>query len=601
MTRRERLAAALDKPAALWLTVALATLLTAPALASGWLMDDLAQRAALADDAPSYLARSPLELYSFFYSDEAWRRTALDEGLLPWYADSELHIELWRPLSSLTLYVDHLLWPRSAVLAHLHGVVWYALLILVVGLLYRRLMPWPRVAALATILFAVDEAHGFPVAWVANRHAVVSMVFATLALLAHVRWRREGWSAGAVLAPLAFGLGLLSSETALSVSAYFFAFAVFLDPAPARGRALSLVPCALIAVVWKVIYGALGFGTSGSAVMVDPVHEPLRYLAHVPLRLPLLIQGQLTPLMPDFAMVLTGTAATVLAVVTAVVIAALVLALWRLVRRDKLAAFWVTGLVVATLPACATFVSDRLLFPTGIGGMGLVAQVIMRRSDADLDGYWARRSLRILAGLFIAFHLVLAPLLLPLRSLQPKAMSVSLDEAFKSLDQVGDQEALAGETLFVVIAPQFTYTSYAVLGRQSLGLPAPDRVIALAHGVGATTVTRVDDHTLSIASEDGFVTSPLDGLLRDPERPFAPGLDVELSDLSIEVERVTDNGYPAELRCTFSGEMNEPGRLFVTWSEQGFVPFALPAVGETATIDAVDPAALASYHYEPQH
>ena len=82
--------------AALWWAVVIGAVLTLPALGTGLVIDDLAHRAMLADDAPEYLARGPLDLYRFMPDSDDWRREAIDAGTHPWYADSALHIELWR-------------------------------------------------------------------------------------------------------------------------------------------------------------------------------------------------------------------------------------------------------------------------------------------------------------------------------------------------------------------------------------------------------------------------------------------------------------------------------------------------------------------------
>lgn len=595
MKLRERLKKRLDRPRAIWWAVALGVLLTLPALGTGWLMDDHAIRAMLSSDGPNFMSRGPHELYRFVLDDPGWRGEATDAGWLPWYADNELQIELMRPLSSLTLSLDHALWPGSPALAHAQSILWYAALVLIVALLFRRLISTPWIAALAAILYAVDEAHGFPVAWWCNRHAVISMVFAALALLAHVMWRQDGRRGAAIAAPICLGFGLLASETALSITAYLFAYALFLDRGSFGRRALTLLPCAAVSIIWRAFYSALGYGTSGSSLMLDPVWEPLHYLVAVGERLPLLIQGQLTPLMPDLSMLFTGTAVTVLMVVTLAVLALMTAALWHLVRRDRLVRFWVAGMLISALPACATFASDRMLLAVGIGGMGLVAQVIARHSEVELEAYWTRRSVKILSVVFIVFHLVLSPLLLPARALQPQTMAASTDDAFRSLDRLGD---LRGKTVVIVTAPQFNYATYTLFTRQELGLSTPDRATAVATGLNATTVTRVDDHTLQLASEEGFMTAALDRVFCHPDHQFEAGRTVSLSGLSIQVTRVSDSGDPIEIECTFEHSLNDPSLLFTAWSAEGYVPFELPPLGENVEIPAVNPAELATFQYE---
>ena len=128
------LRAAAARRVSLWWAVALAVLLTLPALAGGRFMDDFLYHEMRAEDAPLHLARGPLEIHSIAPASEAVRQASLDAGLVAWYTDPNHINELMRPLSSLTLALDFALWPDNPALAHAHSLLWYALLVLLVGL-----------------------------------------------------------------------------------------------------------------------------------------------------------------------------------------------------------------------------------------------------------------------------------------------------------------------------------------------------------------------------------------------------------------------------------------------------------------------------------
>jgi hypothetical protein len=81
------------------------------------------------------------------------RAVLLEEGVFGWWMAPDFRISFWRPLSSLTHVLDHLLWPRSSVLAHAHSMLWFAALLAVLGTLYRRFhTPW--IAHLPLLLYA---------------------------------------------------------------------------------------------------------------------------------------------------------------------------------------------------------------------------------------------------------------------------------------------------------------------------------------------------------------------------------------------------------------------------------------------------------------
>src|SRR6185436_4269008 len=103
-----------------------------------------------------------------------------------------LLISLYRPVSAATHQLDAWLWPDSAFLQHAHSLAWAFALVLAVTALYRCVMGVTTVAGLAALLYAVDQAHGFAIGWIANRNAIVCAVFGVLALLAHVRARADG-------------------------------------------------------------------------------------------------------------------------------------------------------------------------------------------------------------------------------------------------------------------------------------------------------------------------------------------------------------------------------------------------------------------------
>jgi len=61
----------------------------------------------------------------------------------------------------------------------------------VVAMFYRQLMLSAWLAGLAALLYTIDDAHSMVAGWVANRNASLMLLFGVLALMAHVRWRRE--------------------------------------------------------------------------------------------------------------------------------------------------------------------------------------------------------------------------------------------------------------------------------------------------------------------------------------------------------------------------------------------------------------------------
>lgn len=126
-----------------------------------------------------------------------------------------------------------------------------------------------------------------------------------------------------------------------------------------------MLPYVAIGVVWQLVYGRLGFGAAASAFYLDPVGEPLRFLAALPQRLLLLLAAQLGPL-PSDAVSLLSTSARGLWVLAAVAWVAFIAWFVGPLRRSPTAAFFASGLVLSLIPLAATLPSDRLLTFAGI-------------------------------------------------------------------------------------------------------------------------------------------------------------------------------------------------------------------------------------------
>ncbi|HKU43606.1 MAG TPA: hypothetical protein VJR89_35830, partial [Polyangiales bacterium] len=237
--------AALAQPrAAAWI-IGGALLLLAPCLFTRLTLDDyvLALKARSETVLPGVPA-DPLWLFTFTTGDPAQNQVLIDEGaILPWWSDPRHLNSFFRPLSSLTHVLDFRAWPNAPALMHLHSMLWYAALLWLLYGVYRSLEPEDaRLSALALLMFAWDDSHGPTVGWVANRNALVAVAVALPALREHHRAVSQGVRSAAFLGPLWFALALCAGETALSIAAYLFAYALWLDPRPLARRAVSLAP-----------------------------------------------------------------------------------------------------------------------------------------------------------------------------------------------------------------------------------------------------------------------------------------------------------------------------------------------------------------------
>lgn len=569
--------------------VAIAALLVTPSIWSPLIADDYIQRCRL-DPSIAFpgFDQTKLDLFSFADGSIEQRRELMDEGIFSWWAPEGLKISFWRPLSAATHLLDFTFWRDSAVLMHLHGILWFIALLVIVSVLFRRLLP-RSAAALALLLYAMDDARGMVLSFVANRNALIAAFFAVAALVVHDRWRRDGWSPGVVVAPLLLALGLLGGESALAITAYLFAYQMFLDRGALAHRLARLAPYGAVVVVWAVVYRSLGYGTHGGGVYLNPANEPLSFASELVLRLPVLLLGQMAIPPSDFWLFYSDTTAVVVYVVAWVVLAGFAMLFLPILRADPTMRFWVSGALIAALPVCATFTSDRLLVMVGLGAMGALAMFMTRQLGLDPAGgaklpkssNWARRLALVL---LILIHLVLAPLLLPVRCLTTAVlagMESAADEVIPRSDEVRER------TLVVVASPFDGLFTYIPMTREVKGVPRPRALRVLATGQDPIAVRRLDEHTLRIRPERGFYRGEVERMVRSRSVPMKRGETVRLPELTVTVTEITDDGRAAEAEFRFERPLEDASLLWMRIDrEEGVVLYRPPPVGETELVSA---------------
>lgn len=583
--------------------VILAVLLGLPSLWLGWQLDDYVHRAALlgVERLPETL-RSWWQLFAFIGGDPQANQLAIEVGDLPWWSSTSLRLSFFRPVTGLTHWLDYRLWPNAPVLMHIHSLLWYALGVLAVTRLYRALSSSALAAGLAALLFTIDDSHGTPVVWIANRNMVIALVFAALALLAHVRWREKQWRVGAWVSPLALLLALLAAEAAIATCAYILAYAVFLDRGSLLKRARSLVPAVVVAAAWLMIYKMYGYGATGSGLYIDPGTSPLRYLGAVAERAPRLLWGQWAWPPSDVYQLLSERGGRLLWIVSIAVLAVLSLVIFPLLRNSRVARFWAAGMLLSVLPVCAVNSSDRLLMFVGIGAMGLLGQFLVEKPR--LSQWGARRSwhapvFRITTMALLVVHLVIAPFGFLAATPAMRNFGGLMDRAARSLPSDND---VAEQQLFILQTPTAFLSVYGPVVGALDGRPAPRHTHVLGSSIYPIEVERSNERTLVLRPQWGFLApsglaraglsegqplfEPLymltqfDRLFRDVGERFKEGEQIELAGLTVEVAALTDDGRPAEVIFTFDRPLEDPSYRWVRWKDGVYVAVEPPAVGE---------------------
>jgi hypothetical protein len=572
-----------------WVGLA-ATLLILPSVTAGRAVDDYLH-ALILDGSTAFpgFVRHPLDLFRF--AGPTHNLAAMQDGILPWWADLEVRFAFFRPLSVLTHALDHALWPDSAVLMHAHNVLWHVLTLAGVWVVYREIASARSVAVLAFALYALDDARGAPVAWIANRNALVGLAVSLWALVLYHRWRAGRSKHGAWLGPLVFAVALLAGEGAVSILAYLAAYALFLDDGPLPRRLARLGPYLILLGAWAALSRALGYGVARSGVYFDPVGDPVLFLQHLPERMLVLLFAQLGgPWSEGWnAYSFTFPAAIPLVVGGGILTLAVTgFVLWPLLVRQATTRFWLTGAVLAVVPACAAFPADRLLPWVGLGVMGTLGE-LFAACVGSREAFWpdaVRRRLAIaMAWGIVGLHLIAAPLLLPARSRGIADVSATLGRAFDTAPATLD---VTDKTFVYINPPADPFVSFMPFTREVLGIPRPKTQRWLATGLTDVTVERLDTYSVRVTPDRGYLLTDSEKLLRSPRHPFRPGDHVRLSDVDIEITRTTDDGRPAEAVFRFTRPLEDPSFIWLAWGPTGYEAFPVPGPGQRVRVPAAN-------------
>jgi hypothetical protein len=334
---------------------------------------------------------------------------------------------------------------------HLENVLWYGGALVACAAFYRRFIDTQWMVGLATFLYAFDHVHAGPVAWIANRSAVMATLFGLLCVVTHDLWRRAGRRGCAPLARALFSLALLSAESGIAIGGYLVAHAVCVDRARPGKRLLAMLPYAVIAASWRVAYAMLGYGVIGCGMNSDPLREPLAFAGRALQSIPLLIASDIVALPAD-ALMATPWMMWLAAAVAGALVGAFVLACWPLVRRVQTGQFFALGALLSTVPFGGLLPTTRYLFWTGLGVIGLLAQV----AGAQVRTLRSRPA-RSFCLACLSMRFFLSPLLFPIAALGPSVWRSQMARVVATFPSGPD---VAQKTVVLMSAPNDLVASY---------------------------------------------------------------------------------------------------------------------------------------------
>jgi hypothetical protein len=381
-----------------------------------------------------------------------------------------------------------------------------------------------------------------------------------------------------VLGPALLGVALLANEGAVAGMGYLVAYAWVLDDG--RRRFLALLPYAAIVIAWRAVYGALGAGIEASGVYLEPSSAPLAYAARTILHAPSLLAGRLGLAMLDPLGSIPG--ATLAAFVAAVpFVAALAWLAREHLREDRVARALALGIVLACFTAGTVVPTDRGLLLLGLGGSVVIADLVLLLRRA---GESRRR--RAVGWILVGLHLVISPLLLPLRVRTTTWVHTKVEQVAQAIPT---GPAAAGETVVLLNAPSDLLMLYSrAIVEQQHGahyaqIAFPARVTWLYAGSGEVTVTRTDVDAFELTVERPWLAAPLDRMLR-ADASFTPGQRFPTTCLTAEIVAVDAADLPTTVRFELHDDRPGCSVSFLAWVDGAPQPFVLPEPGASRSL-----------------
>ena len=588
------------RPRSGWRTALLATLLIlagvanhAQSLRVGFAYDDYLHQYVLRGLAEGSSLR-PWNLYDFSADLgpgewPAWQR------IFFWWTDLDWKARFFRPVSSLSIWLDFAAYGDWTAGYHVTSLVLFAALLALTLKLYRDLGA-SRVAALWALAFlALDDTHSLVVGWTANRNTLLATLFTVATVLCvhhHRRSRKLGYL---LLAAVSFLLAIGSKESGFMalplVALYLLAFG-----RPSEGEALGhaakrlsrsrpLWILALLAAGYASFYFASGYGVR-SLAYPTPWGTPGQYLTQLAVLLPVGLLSLLFGFVSD--MLLLQPQWTAPAVALGVVLpAAAGVVLLRVVGWTRLSAFALGWTVLALLPQAGVTLSDRLLMSAAVG-TALLAGLFLERLRPLREQFAARRYARLaLAGLLLLAGPIAG---VPMAALRHAALTDMVRaDRHAILNADIDRTIAAPRSVFLLNSPS-GLLALEFLPTWSVTYQRADvYYYALQMGRRPLTWQRLDDRTMILTSNGTpFLDHIYERLLRTSWEPPSPGTKYETPEFTATVLAV-ERGGVRSVQFRFNRSLADASYHFLVWQDDRLVRIAAPAIGQTVELAAVPP------------
>lgn len=467
-----------------------------PGLFAGYALDDYAHLAMLSGEYP--LERGWWDLFNFVDGTPGEVSALQAFGSLPWWADPNLRLAALRPLASLLTAIDVWLFGHNPVVAHLHSLAWLFALFAAYLTCIRKFLP---AASMGLALFALDESLTLPLAWLANRNALVCGLLVLVSVSLYVSGRERemirGKNRWSLWSTFSLGLALFCGEQAvcgiLCICMY-----EWLGRAPGTRSFRGLIAPALVTAAYVSAHVALGYGARNTGGYLDPFGETMAFVAAAPGRFCSLL-GEVVFAVPALASEGAGWVFP-MGLLALSLMAAIAFVLPSDLRRH---AKWLSASsCMCILPALASPPSSRLLVLASLWWSCVLGVLLHRLWRACVHRKQGHAGVWVVAGVLLGIHAVVAPMWARSEGKGFVASSTGL--------QRGASEAALADSRRVIVVRTHDIASmlYVARARHEGGVDLPDAWWTLSAAPGPHTLIVHRPTQLELHIPRGLLSSP---------------------------------------------------------------------------------------------
>ena len=152
----------------------------------------------------------------------------------------------------------------------------------------------------------------------------------------------------------------------------------------------------------------------------------------------------------------------------------------------------------------------------------------------------------------------------------------------------GVMDDLAEEDVFIMLHSHELAGAYISI--QSLvesDLETPQRLAMLGPGFTNTEVLRLDERTLEMRPDGGWMPVMASRVTRSTSRPHSVGQVITRPDYEVEILEVTEDGRPLVARFRFQEPLENPRYRWFAYLDGVLTEVGPPAVGQGLSLKSV--------------